>query len=105
MMRHSKASTTTDIYMQSLEPEVRSTVDSIYRELSRKAGGPTKPSSTAGAKGKPAEENSLDSGEKVATSTQTMPAQEAPAKPARGVALEFAAKMRPNRGREVLLNA
>jgi len=58
-----------------------------------------------GARGKPAEENSLHSGEKVATSAQTVPAQEAPAKPARGVVLEFAAKMRPNPGREVLLNA
>jgi integrase len=33
MMRHSKASTTTDVYMQSLEPEVRSAINSIYDEL------------------------------------------------------------------------
>jgi len=36
MMRHSKTSTTTDVYMQILHPEVRSTVDAIHRELSRK---------------------------------------------------------------------
>lgn len=30
MMRHSKASTTTDIYMQSLEPEVRTTINSEF---------------------------------------------------------------------------
>jgi hypothetical protein len=33
MMRHCKASTTTDVYMQSLEPEVRTTINSIYAEL------------------------------------------------------------------------
>lgn len=33
IMRHSKASTTTDVYMQSLEPEVRSAINSIYEEL------------------------------------------------------------------------
>ncbi len=33
MMRHSKASTTTDVYMQSLEPEVRSTINSIHAKL------------------------------------------------------------------------
>jgi integrase len=33
MMRHSKASTTTDVYMQSLEPEVRTAINSIYAEL------------------------------------------------------------------------
>lgn len=79
--------------MQSLEPEVRST-NSIYRELSRKAGGPTEPSSTAEAKGKPAEENSLDSGEKVATSTQTVPAQES----RRSQRVEFVWNLRPKCG-------
>ncbi|WP_263415223.1 site-specific integrase [Terriglobus albidus] len=33
IMRHSKASTTTDIYMQSLEPEVRMAVNLIFDEL------------------------------------------------------------------------
>jgi integrase len=33
MMRHTKASTTTDVHMQSLEPEVRSPINSIYAEL------------------------------------------------------------------------
>ena len=33
MMRHSKASTTTDVYMQSLEPEVRMAINSIHTEL------------------------------------------------------------------------
>ena len=33
MMRHSKASTTTDVYMQSLEPEVRTAINAIHDEL------------------------------------------------------------------------
>ena len=33
MMRHFKASTTTDVYMQSLEPEVRMAINSIYAGL------------------------------------------------------------------------
>jgi len=33
IMRHTKASTTTDVYMQSLQPEVRSAIKSIYDEL------------------------------------------------------------------------
>ncbi len=33
MMRHSKASTTTDVYMQSLESEVRTAINSIHDEL------------------------------------------------------------------------
>jgi hypothetical protein len=33
MMRHCKASTTTDVSMQSLEPEVRTAINSIYAEL------------------------------------------------------------------------
>ncbi len=42
MMRHSKASTTTDIYMPSLEPEVRTAINSIYAELVRTGTtGPT----------------------------------------------------------------
>jgi integrase len=33
IMRHTKASTTTDVYMQSLEPEVRTAINAIYDEL------------------------------------------------------------------------
>src|SRR6476646_10808028 len=33
VIRNSKASTTTDVYMQSLEPEVRTAINSIYAEL------------------------------------------------------------------------
>ncbi len=103
MMRHTKASTTTDIYMQSLEPEVRSTVNSIHRELSRKSGRPDpgRPSEKRGLRDSP-----NDSTRTTAKQALEIPATErVPAKPVRGVVLEFAAKMRPSRGREVLLNA
>src|SRR6185437_3952732 len=33
MMRHSRLATTTEVYMQSLESGVRSTIDSIHHEL------------------------------------------------------------------------
>lgn len=33
IMRHTKVSTTTDVYMQSLEPKVRTAINSIYDEL------------------------------------------------------------------------
>ncbi|MHB1960463.1 MAG: hypothetical protein ACYCO5_15735, partial [Acidobacteriaceae bacterium] len=79
MMRHSKASTTTDVYMQSLEPEVRSAINSIHAELMGTGTDGPKP-------GEPA------------TASATL------AKPVRGVVLQFATRMRQSRGREVLLN-
>jgi len=42
-MQHSKASTTTDVYTQPLEPEVRTTVNSIYRQLSGKGARKSSP--------------------------------------------------------------
>ena len=94
MMRHSKASTTTDVYMQSLEAEVRTAINSIYTELTGNgtagAAPPLPPSAPAEAV-----DRSIASGDGDARL----------AKPVRGVVLEFATKMRKGRGREVLLNA
>ena len=73
-MRHSKASTTTDVYMQSLEPEVRSTINSIHQELMGKRKMP-KASKTAKA---PA------NGKKNAVGRETP----------RGMLLGFATRMR-----------
>jgi hypothetical protein len=39
MLHHSRVATTTDVYMQSLEDGVRSTVNSIYDELSSTGTG------------------------------------------------------------------
>lgn len=89
VMRHSQVSTTTNVYMQILQPEVRSTVDSIHRELSRKTAPATPPEPLMPA----VQINAADGVAAVV------------AKPARGVLLEFATKMRQSRGREVGLNA
>jgi hypothetical protein len=90
MMRHSQVSTTTNVYMQILQPEVRSTVDSIHRELSRKIVPATCPEPSA-----PTALSIITADEVAAVS----------ANPTRGVVLEFATKMRQCRGREVALNA
>jgi integrase len=110
MMRHSKASTTTDVYMQSLEDEVRTAINSIHSELT--GTGTTGPASRkpkaalpsvrlASAKSRITTKNGSPAKERTAASERekTMSAQ-----PVRGVVLEFATRMRQSRGREVLLN-
>jgi hypothetical protein len=108
MMRHSKASTTTDVYMQSLE--VRTAINSIHSELT--GTGTTEPASRApkaalpsvrlaSAKSRITTKNGSPAKERTAASERekTLSAQ-----PVRGVVLEFATRMRQSRGREVLLN-
>jgi integrase len=107
MMRHSQVSTTTNVYMQILQPEVRSTVDSIHRELSRKTvpANPPQPAMAAAQSPRgPKMEEAPAASATLAINTPDRVAGE-PAKPARGVVLEFATKMRQSRGREVALNA
>lgn len=85
MMRHSKASTTTDIYMQSLEPEVRVAINSIHEELTRtKKTLPERKTPHAAASER---------------------SKASPGKTVRGVVLGFATRMRQSRGREGVLNA
>jgi integrase len=107
MMRHSKASTTTDVYMQSLEAEVRSAINLIHGEL-------TGTGTTGPAPQEPAASSAVNRGETASAWTtpkdgsasrkrDAASAQEPLAKPARGVVLEFATRMRQSRGREVLL--
>jgi hypothetical protein len=112
MMRHSKASTTTDVYMQSLEPEVRSAINSIYDELvGNGTTGPVPPEPSAASR----DSRSQNQNENLVAVTAQETLKESPheirgqaesakAKPVRGVVLEFATKMRQSRGREVLLN-
>lgn len=112
MMRHSKASTTTDVYMQSLEPEVRSAINSIHSELV--GAGTIGPSpSDRGAASAPSairreeETHLVAEPPKVSEEPERVNAGRAtamPRKPVRGVVLEFATRMRQSRGREVLLN-
>ncbi|MDE1160622.1 MAG: tyrosine-type recombinase/integrase [Acidobacteriaceae bacterium] len=107
MMRHTKASTTTDIYMQSMEPEVRSAINSIYTELTAgrnqvKSPEPT-PTSVTMEKRQSVIGQQTNSTEKRSDASKD---DELPTtKPVRGVILEFATKMRQSRGREELLNA
>jgi integrase len=93
MMRHSKASTTTDVYMQSLEPEVRTAINSIYTELTAKDTAGPAPQAPPSTSSNAMEQSIASSG-----------GNEVVAKPVRGVVLEFATRMRQSRGREVLLN-
>ena len=107
MMRHSRVATTTDVYMQSLEEGVRSTVDSIHQELTGTFGSSPEPISAGDRKANTAPfENVADAGEGLAfTPVHAEPdAGGALKKPVRGVVLEFATRMRQSRGREVLLN-
>ena len=63
IMRHSKASTTTDVYMQSLEPEVRMAVNLIFDELQdRPRSGPdgTRPPGQEPKPGHPSGQNARE---------------------------------------------
>jgi integrase len=110
MMRHSKASTTTDVYMQSLDSEVRSAINSIHSELM--GTGTTGPSpSKAGAASAPSQPRKetrtaaiAPEASKEADGANVKRDMAMPAKPVRGVVLEFATRMRQSRGREEQLN-
>jgi integrase len=110
LMRHSKASTTTDVYMQSLEPEVRSAINSIYEELTADGTRGAAPLHSGAESQNPLPESAGPLVSSAKRPSQTpgngVPAQAGPTKPkpVRGVVLEFATKMRQGRGREVLLN-
>ena len=110
IMRHTKASTTTDVYMQSLEPEVRTAINSIYDELvGNGTDGPatdgprTASGSSRSKRESPVAAVAQESSERAHRATVER-TETTEAKPARGVILEFATRMRQSRGREVLLN-
>ena len=84
---------TTDVYMQSLEQEVRTAINSIYTELTGRGSAGPAPQAPPSASANAMERNIASSEGNVVV-----------AKPVRGVVLEFATKMRQHRGREVLLN-
>jgi integrase len=99
MLRHTRLATTTDVYMQSLESGVRSTVDSIHDELSATGtsgpGSSTVPVRTrAGSRSGP-----------LASSPASGNESGAIPKPARGVVLEFATRMRQSQRKEIGLSA
>jgi len=104
MMRHSQVSTTTNVYMQILQPEVRSTVDSIHRELSRKTVPANPPEPTVAAVQSPRGPKMEEAMAASATPSINTAAEVAavPAKGARGVVLEFATKSRKGGGAKCL---
>ncbi|HEX4030968.1 MAG TPA: tyrosine-type recombinase/integrase [Terracidiphilus sp.] len=102
MMRHSKASTTTDVYMQSLEPEVRSAINAIHDELMGNGTTGPAPHASAGSPAATRVEEHLSASRQAEATKEVL--LEGGKKPVRGVVLEFATRMRQSRGREVLLN-
>ena len=109
ILRHTRLATTTDVYMQSLESGVRSTINSIHEELSGIPAQGTEPTPPVEAQSKREEtrkavgiqngrsfpqERSRASGEERAAST-----------PARGVVLEFAPRMRQSGRKEMGLSS
>jgi hypothetical protein len=108
-MRHETTDTTENVYMQVLLPGVRTTLDAIHAELSKKAGASPAPEPpmtprAATATNSTSRNDVLGMPTAIPENTTTL-VSAVPAKPARGVVLEFATKMRQGRGREVLLNA
>ena len=110
IMRHTKASTTTDVYMQSLEPEVRTAINSIYDELVGNGTDGPAPDGPRTASGSSRSESENPVVAVAQVSSERAPgvtverANTTEAKPVLGVVLEFATRMRQSRGREVLLN-
>jgi integrase len=101
MMRHSKASTTTDVYMQSLEPEVRTAINSIYAELvGTGTTGPTpeRPATFGpNAAGREADHGVFTQGRSSTMEPKNGSGREenqTTAVPSRGKILQFAGKMR-----------
>ena len=100
MMRHSRLATTTEVYMQSLEEGVRSTVNSIYEELSDTGtSGPVR--TTRIHQQAQQQFSELTNAVRETTTTQT---EDSCAKPVRGVVLEFATRLRQSRERRELLS-
>ncbi len=106
MMRHSKASTTTDVYMQSLEPEVRSAINAIHDELmGNGTTGPTPQNPPEVPLSSRLEQDSLSLPEtNGAQEAISVPSATLIRKPVRGVIFDFATRMRQSRGREAALN-
>lgn len=104
MMRHSRLATTAEVYMQSLESGVRSTIDSIHDELCGTGTQGRVRSVPAEASASSARPHSSVP-PRDANSAPTGPSNGAPengtnSQPIRGVILEFATRMRQTRGGE-----
>lgn len=95
MMRHSRLATTMEVYMQSLEPEVRRAINSIHDELMAAPVAPnTKPRSTSAGTGKASQAEDRTAARK---SRRTEKGGEEKKVPSRCKILRFAGKVRANR--------
>ena len=107
-MRHETTDTTENVYMQVLLPGVRTTLDAIHAELSKKAGRapePEPPRTPRTAKAtKSLAKDDLDRRPKAIAEDTTARAVASPAKHVLGVVLEFAPKLPTSGRREELLN-
>jgi integrase len=109
ILRHTRAGTTTDVYMQEIAESVRATVNSIHAEL--KSGEGRRRRASEGArteKSKPSKRNLKPGLAAMMTTRAAEPmvisepkGKESP----RGRVLEFATRMRQRSGKEVGLNA
>lgn len=99
MMRHSRLATTTEVYMQSLEEGVRSTVNSIYDELNDTGtfgSGPGRKSRVIAQRVDQPSVLMNSAGEAITMHSEEQK-QGPSAQPVRGVILEFATRMRQSR--------
>jgi hypothetical protein len=97
MLRHSRVATTTDVYMQTMEDGVRSTVTSIHEELmatGTMGQHPTGNRVRLGGKNFSAGEATLKGG--VLQEATSERKETAITHPVRGKVLEFATKMLPS---------
>lgn len=104
MMRHTRLATTTEVYMQSLEEGVRTTVNSIHDELSGTGTWGKAPRAHSGSGGAETRPQAAEGSRANRHDVVDAPKTGKPVKQVRGVVLEFATKMRQGRGKEVLLN-
>lgn len=105
MMRHTRLATTAEVYMQSLESGVRSTVDSIHHELrgtGRRGRARKMPTDVPQSRTETRSSDPNDEANSAAPASPKNVLEEGTIRrPLRGVILEFATKMRQSRRGEV----
>jgi hypothetical protein len=93
VLRHSRVATTTDVYMQTMEEGVRSTVNSIHDELMGTGTTGQRPAGRGAERPPNVEGNRRGEAAQAVASKRKEPV---PARPIRGKVLQFATKMLPS---------
>ena len=96
LMRHSRLATTMEVYMQSLEPEVRRAINSIHDELMATGTEGLSPESAASSQSLAGEAPDGPKGSLVVESQRKEKGEEGKKLPSRCKILPFAGKMRAN---------